>query len=258
MSDMFGDFDEAAAEQQLEDIKGTGYFKCEKEQYEYPTRIMPPEPGRKLPWVAVSRHFYTLPGYGTLSHNCPRLMGDKSDPKRCPSCESAAKKAESGNHIEAKIAKEMEAGTRGYIKLIDRENEHNGVQVFEFGVTILRRLAAMRDASKGTGADFTHPTKGIDVNFTKFPKTPWYTVELQRAASKLSDNDEQIMEWLQASIDEPLEKKLYLPTFDEIIALVQSKYGQAPPQQQQQVQQRNAQDAIGETTVVDPDDSIPF
>ena len=263
-SDLYEEFTTEGAEQTLDKAKSGGdFFKVEDINKWYRVRIAPAERGASLPWAIVSRHFYQLPGHGIVSHNCPRLMSPKGDPLPCPSCNKAAHLLTTGNAADVKLSEDLNAGTRAYCKLIDRADEEAGIQIFEFGVIVLRKLAGFREAAGLNSTDFTHPTVGADIGLKRFKATPWYEVEMAREPSRMSGRDEQIREWLNASNDNALERFMRVPTFDEIVALVQAKQeggssamSPASGGQPDVVSGRTAQDTLDGASHVEED--IPF
>jgi hypothetical protein len=234
LSDLYNEYSPDAAQTTLNNLpSGTDYFKTEVVNKVYTIRVLPPErgAGRVEPYRVVSRHFMQLPGFGALSFNCPRLMTPKDEaPRRCPGCEKAAQLAATGNPADVKLAKAIGAGMRAYAKVIDREHPEKGVQVFEFGVTVLKRLIGFRDPAQGINEDFTHPINGCDLLVKKLKDSPWYTVDLARNRGRLAERDEQIREWLIASNEMPLEKYARVLTYGEIISLIMSKQGQGQGQ----------------------------
>ena len=205
------DIDAALADQQEASKGNADYFKFKAGQNVI--RFLPPIVGQSSPFAVLYQHWVTLPDGSRTSLNCSRMMAKQ----RCPACEEMDRLARSGNDVDFKASNDWKPKLRIKANIIDRDNEEVGVQVVEFGKSILDQLVAIRKDARA-GGDFTDIEDGFDIIVTKRGegvKTE-YAVLASRESTALHDDAEVSSGWLDNQHD--LSRARYVPSYEEAFA----------------------------------------
>jgi hypothetical protein len=214
------DIDAALADQQEASKGSSDYFKFKNGQNVI--RFLPPLAGQSSPFAVLYQHWVTLPDGSRTSLNCSRMMAKQ----RCPACEEMDRLARSGNEVDFKASNDWKPKLRIKANIIDRDDEDKGVQVVEFGKSILDQLVAIRKDPRA-GGDFTDIEDGFDIVVTKKGegvKTE-YACLASRETTALHNDADVAQEWLDNQHD--LSRAKYVPTYEEAYARL-SGGGRAP------------------------------
>ena len=146
------------------------------------------------------------------------LCSWKMKKEPCPICEAALELRNQGDEDGAK-ALNPRAQVLAYI--VDRNKESEGVKAWAQPFQKIDQEVAMRMENKRTGEvlEIDHPTRGYDVNFTREGKTEttqYKGVEIERSSTKLHDDKEQRLEWLDFVRDNPLPEVLNYHSYETI------------------------------------------
>lgn len=181
-------------------------------------RILPPT------WEDARHYGYDIyihygVGADNQSYLCPQRM--KKEP--CPICEERAKAVAKGDD---EAAKAYAPKKRVMVYLVDRKNEDDGVKVWAMPWTLDRDLAERQvDPDTNEVLLIDDPEEGYDVMFSREQKggsakfTGYVGIDIARRPSPLSDDEDQMREWLSFIVDNPIPSILRFYDYDHIKAV---------------------------------------
>jgi hypothetical protein len=240
----YGSYDIEAAEAEQVEIDRAGssaYMKLAVGRNI--VRLLPPPYGRNTPFATAFQHYFSVPGLPQdVKFNCPRIMANQ----RCPACDKAIVLKSSASKADQDSASDYWARRRIYCVAIDRNDEDAGPKILAIGKKLHEEFIDLR-RDPDLQVDYTNPDSGYDVIITRkgtgrFDTT--YKLTIARNQSPLGN-----MEWVVTAPD--LKPLLYVPTYDEIVAMVQG----AP--QTKALPKQPTQQLSGHV-VVDDGDYVPF
>ena len=154
-------------------------------------RILPPVGKMDYFFLEVGQHYIN-----NTSLMCPNICSEGELP--CPLCEVNELLFRSG---EKEMADRYRVSRSFWMNIIVRGEESSGAQKFTPGVTIFRSLASyISDPDYG---DITDEGEGFDVKITRKGQgiNTRYETRCARNPSPLSEDDDQIEEWLEKATD---------------------------------------------------------
>lgn len=137
------------------------YLKDGVNQITKKIRILPPAAGSKIPWVIKWGHKIQVEGswktYACLKH-------EKDEP--CPFCEAREVLLSSGEKNDKDLAKKYSARMMYVVKVIDRDNEADGVKFWRFNHDYRKTgiMDKLIGAIKAVNHDISDPETGRDLN----------------------------------------------------------------------------------------------
>ncbi len=192
--------------QKKEKVDYSKYLWKPKQEGKYQIRIVPSKNNSKDPFKEVFLHY----GFSNFPIYALTNWGEK-DP-----IVEFSKQLRSTNDKESwKLSKKLEPKMRIFAPVIVRGEEDKGVRLWEFGKEIYTDLLAT--AADEDYGDFTDVNQGFDFNVEAVEadvvgrKGVKCTLRIKRKESVLSENAEEIKQWLenQPNILE-IQKKSYL------------------------------------------------
>lgn len=137
------------------------YLKDGVNQATKKIRILPPQNGAQVPWTIKWGHKIQVDG-DWKTYACLKHEKDEA----CPFCEAREVLLSSGIASEKELAKKYSARMMYVIKVIDRDNEEEGVKFWRFNhdyrkTGILDKLVG---ALKAVNHDISDPVTGRDLN----------------------------------------------------------------------------------------------
>jgi hypothetical protein len=173
-------------------------------------RVVPFKFNKEYPFVEM-KFYYNIGSKKVIAS--PLNWGEKD-----PIAEFAKQLRGTNDKENWRLAKKLDPKIRVFAPVIVREEESEGVQLWEFGKEIYEaflQLAADEEVGDYTdiavGRDIKLVTVGPDVTGTKYNKT---TISPSMKTSPLSEDADEIEEWLENQTN-PLETYKPLP-FDTI------------------------------------------
>jgi len=145
-------------------------------------------------WTVVGKHY--IPG-AQHATTCPLITADNP----CPICEYVSSLYRSTDSDEKDVAKRIRAQRQYWINVINRDKENLGPLIYPAPKTVFAAIAslvrdpdygAVYDVDVGTDVVITRTGTGIETR---------YQVQAKRKESPLSDDDDQVAKWLDATID---------------------------------------------------------
>ena len=182
-------------------------------------RILPPLPGQRSPFVRIWQHFLKDAEGNTVVFECPQRGKPSHEAQRCPACAEAERLDKSPNPVDKKRARDLWPSRRVFANAIDRGDEDAGVKLLAVGKTIHEELLNIAKDPEA-GGNFTHPVTGFDIVITRTGTgmDTRYKVTAARSNSPLSDDPDEVDEWLDDAHD--LNEVARVLTLDEIRAAV--------------------------------------
>ncbi len=178
-------------------------------------RVVPFKYNKENPFVEM-KFYYNIGSRKVIAS--PLNWGEKD-----PIAEFAKQLRGTNDKENWRLAKKLDPKVRVFIPVIVRGEEHEGVQLWQFGKLIYEdflNLAADEEVGDFTdimeGRDIKVTTVGPEVTGTKYNKT---TISPSMKTSPLSEDENEIETWLENQ-DNPLETYKPLP-FDDIKAALQ-------------------------------------
>jgi hypothetical protein len=156
-------------------------------------RILPVDLENEDPFLEVGNHWIGGNNDGK-GFNCPQVLSGKD----CPLChmsEYLAEVAETDG--EEKLARALKVRKRAYFKVIDRENEDDGIRVWQAPITAAEQLLDIM----GKRGDITDPEDGRDFDVSKSEGKNGFTEYkvVQDDSSSLSEDEKQQTSWIKES-----------------------------------------------------------
>ena len=220
----YGEYTEAEATAVAETGARNNFFKMEAGKSRI--RVLPPLLG-KVALKVVSQHFVDVPGATRpIVFACPRILSQGK--QRCIVCEKAQKLERSGSPADRDRANDLFPRRRVFANIIDRSRPDDGPLVYEFGKTVHEALAGLRN-DQDAGGDFTNPYKGFDVIIERKGTGRMdtkYTVRAARQSTVLSEDSEQMNDWIKNQAD--LDTQARLLSDDDIRRRLSEAAGQQP------------------------------
>lgn len=176
-------------------------------------RVLPPLAAMRTPYRVTYAHNIDVPGVGNVFFVCPRMEAKAP----CPACTFGAQLTQSKARQDQDRAKSFNPRRLVHTRIVDRENEDQGVQVYRFGVMVHDGMRKLWDNPKW--GDFAHPTSGYDLTViqTKEANGIKYTVQ-PTPRCPLSDDAAQMLAWHEQACAIDLERFVRVLTPDEIAA----------------------------------------
>lgn len=148
--------------------------------------------------------------YGIGADNSAYLCLKKMKGERCPICEERERLAAEGDED---AAREIRPVKRIIAYAIDRKNEDEGPMVWWMPAHKIAAEVADRSDDPDTGKllKIDHPEKGYDVTFRKSGsgmKTQYTGVDVARRSSPISDDPDEMDDWLEQISEAPLPSLL--------------------------------------------------
>tara|TARA_R100001480_G_scaffold74640_4_gene85219 strand:+ start:5102 stop:6019 length:918 start_codon:yes stop_codon:yes gene_type:complete len=148
--------------------------------------------------------------YGIGADNSTYLCLKKMKGERCPICEERERLAAASLEDDAKQIRPVK---RVIAYVIDRKNEHEGPMVWWMPATKVAAEIADRsdDAETGRLLKIDHPEEGYDVTFKRSGQgltTQYTAVDIARTPSAISEDDDELDDWLDQIVDAPLPSLL--------------------------------------------------
>jgi len=178
-------------------------------------RILPPT------WEDARHYGYDIYiHYGVGADNQSYLCLQKMKNKPCPICEERAKASSKGDD---EAAKAYAPKKRVMVYMIDRKNEDEGVKVWAMPWTLDRDLAERQvDPDTNEVLLIDDPDEGYDVMFSREVKggntrfAGYVGIDIARRPSPLSDDEDQMRDWLSFIVDNPIPSILRFYDYDHI------------------------------------------
>jgi hypothetical protein len=157
-------------------------------------RILPPEEGKKTSFGVMYGHTKKVNGdYKTF----PCLKHEKNE--ECPFCQAREALLAGGTEEEKELAKEYSARKFYIVKVIDRDNEADGVKFWRIKHNYKKEghFDKIMDAIANAEHDITDPETGIDLNITIKRNGTGSAVTILTANSKspLTTDEEKLTKW---------------------------------------------------------------
>lgn len=180
-------------------------------------RILPPGPS----WQDYGHY-----GYVTFTHYsvgadqgayaCPTKMAGQP----CPICEERAATDESDDDYRRQLSPSKQVA----VYVIDRDKEDEGPKLWLMPATKIDAEILTRSTDKRTGEvlNVDDPEEGYDVTFTKSGSglgTQYSGVDIARNATPLSDDEDQMDEWLEYVTENPIPEIIQIPDYDDLKAV---------------------------------------
>lgn len=176
-------------------------------------RILPPKAGEKTPFHSVEQHYINVPGSAqSVRFACPRKMAKRP----CRACNQADKLRNSGNPVDADMAKEFWPRRRTFVNVIDRSAPERGPRIAALPKTVYEALINMRQ-DRAAGGNYSDPYEGFDVVISRKGTGKFdteYTCNAAREASPLAQDEQQMADWIDAQHN--LKVLVQVPTDAEI------------------------------------------
>ncbi len=146
----------------------------------------------------------------------------------CPICQA---RIEAESEGDKDLADKLKARKRVLMYVVDRDAEDAGPMVWSAPWTVDKDLS-MRSFDKRSGDIFypDDPEEGYDIEFARTGKgrnTKYEGVQLSRRASPLSDDEDQMDEWLEKIEDSPLDQLLIKPEAEHMERIFNAGMGMA-------------------------------
>ena len=170
-------------------------------------RILPPIGTMEYFFMEVGQHF--LEGTGTFY--CPKICSDGKDP--CPVCDVNDALFQAG---DKESAKKFWAQRHFWCNVIVRGNEDAGPQTFTPGTMVFTSLVSL--ISDPDYGDITDPDEGYDIKIERSGEgiNTRYEVRAAKSPSVLSDDDEEVDEWLETARDIYDMVSKQIKTYDDL------------------------------------------
>ena len=167
---------------------------------DYTLRILPPT------WEDADHYGYDVyVNYGIGPDDQAYLSLSKMYHERDPIDEERRKAEASGNN---EYSKELTPTKRVAIWVIDRDKEEEGPKLWTMPWTVDRDVTNLCiDKRSGEVLQIDHPEEGFDVEFTRTGtglRTKYIGLQIARRPSPLSDDENQMEEWLNFVLDHPI------------------------------------------------------
>lgn len=228
----------SSIDQALEDESNSlPFLKKQKSGHLYRYRVLPPSPAvvqyfqdlgqRPLPFLFYWKHIRKDHRGRWISYPCRKR--NRGGTKDCPDCEMYfVQRDRATTEDEKREAKEYMANKRAIFNVIDRENEDAGPQIMELSAPWTNdqdKLATMPETQwqkfqkifRAYKKDVVRADdQGYDFTFLKTGKDKGTNYEFAAAESPsaLSDDPEQVQEWIESQPD--LTQLVKIPTLGEI------------------------------------------
>lgn len=155
-------------------------------------------------------HYDVGPDSGTY------LCRNKMLNEPCPICEESA---EAMNDQDTEYGKELKPKKRMLVWVVDRDNEEKGPMPWAMPWSLDRDISKLiEDRRTGEILLIDNPDEGYDVEFTfeKGQGYPYKAVQIARNATPISDDPDEMDEWLGYIEDNPLPDLLNFYDYDHI------------------------------------------
>ena len=156
-------------------------------------------------------------GPDNASYACPSKMSQGEDP--CPICEERLRLSAAG---QEDAAKELKPGLTQIVWVIDRNEEHEGPKIYRMPAQKIESAicAVSRDEETGASLKIDHPEEGYDVTFMRKgmgrTSTSYTGVQVVRSSSPLSRDEDEIDEWIDYIMSNPLPSTVQVYDYDYI------------------------------------------
>ncbi len=198
LGELYEGFEPAALDDERSRFAGKYWDYSNPGTYRF--RMFPPPKGRKLPWVAVHRHWVRFPNKTFEIINCNKVAPIAAMRGPCYGCHWQQQLRQRGNGIDMKTAESLNLSISGFAEIIDRKAEAAGVQIMRFGISILNQFMALRDDEERCGLDFSHPLYGADLllSVVKTKTSTTYVVSMaQNGKSPMARSKSGLLQLLQ-------------------------------------------------------------
>lgn len=183
-------------------------------------RILPPSEGEKTSFQFMFGHEKKVDGKW-ITFACLKHEKDED----CPFCESREILLSSGNEDEKELAKEFSARKFYVVKVIDRDNEADGVKFWRFKHNYKKEgiydkiMSAIEDCAH----DVTDLNTGRDLILTikEGAQGKATTIGYALNASPLSDDEATIEEWLEVNNTKTWKDVYSIKTYEYLGLIVQ-------------------------------------
>lgn len=215
---------DAAALEKRQNQQGSefqGFIKDEFKTYSVAKgdnflRILPPT------WADAEHYGLDIyVHYGIGPERATALCLSKMKGQRCPICEASVRLEKAGDD---EGAKEIKAGKRVLVWMVDRKEEAKGPMIWSMPWTLDRDFAKLaRDPRSGEVFYIDDPENGYDISFEKTgekQQTKYVSMRLARRASSI---DQDFIDYIVLS---PLPDTLLWRSYDELKTLYEgASYG---------------------------------
>lgn len=124
------------------------------------------------------------------------------------------------NDGDDEYAKELRPNTRTLVWVIDRDKEEAGPKLWAMPFGVDKEISLRcKDKTTGELLYIDDPDEGYDVEFTKSGSgktTKYEGVQISRRSTPISDDEDQMDEWLELIEDNPLPDVLVFQDYDYI------------------------------------------
>lgn len=180
-------------------------------------RILPPAPS----WESYKHYGYITfthyqVGADQAAYACPTKMANQP----CPICEERAATDESDDDYR----RQLSASKQVAVYVIDRDKEDEGPKLWLMPATKLDAEILTRSTDKRTGEvlNVDDPDEGFDVTFTKGGtgiNTQYSGVDIARNSTPLSDDADQMADWLEYITENPIPEVIQIPEYADLKAV---------------------------------------
>lgn len=194
-----------------EKVDYTKLYWKPREEGKYQIRIVPSKYNKKWPFKEVYLH------YGLSKYSIYALTNwDEKD----PIVEFTKQLRDTRDSENWKLAKKLDPKMRVFAQVLVRGEEEKGVRLWEFGKNIYQQLLSLADDSDygdytdiNEGLDFTVETKYGDVGGRQVLLS---TITPRRKSTPISEDADQIKEWLDNQNDILELQSQYKKSFDSL------------------------------------------
>ena len=171
-------------------------------------RLLPASHGRKMPFLKAGYH-----KLGDQYYNCPKMVKEE----KCPVCEKVKTLYSTGKLDDAELARQIKVNKKFFFNVIGRSDEAKGPRILTCGIKLFEKiLGAFINEEIG---DVTDVKTGFDLNIDKSMKAGYFNYDASEFARKntvLSEDQNQIKEWIEKSFN--LDEEVKLQSYNEIKA----------------------------------------
>ena len=173
-------------------------------------RILPPT------WDSTDFEFVTWAHYGVgpdeQTYICPAKMGKG----KCPICEERARNRGSLSKEENRA---LSPRQRPLVYVIDRTDEDAGPKIWPIPITVSKELVLRQRDVDGSIIYIDHPEEGYDIEFVREGEgigTKYLAINVARKATPLSIDEDQMNEWLNFIVQNPLPDQVIIYDYERI------------------------------------------
>jgi hypothetical protein len=217
-------------------------------------RILPPEEGKKTSFGVMYGHTKKVNGEWKTF---PCLKHEKNE--ECPFCQAREALLAGGTEEEKELAKDYSARKFYIVKVIDRDNEADGVKFWRIKHNYKKEGSydKIMDAIVNAEHDITEPETGRDLNITIKKNATGTAVTISAAlnVSKLTEDEEKLNLW--TSDKRTWEDVYSLRNYDYLAIIVKGETPTWDKEEGRWVAKVTEKESDGVEDEVDMDEELP-